>query len=389
VCRRTAAGSKHERPVRIAEADQRDLAERPGFGTNSVQDDQRRVAKLADLSSVGSKFGDDLGVPIVHTAKRNGANSSVQESFSSSMIPIMNLRSGLIAATLVGLAGCAGAAAPAPNARPQIVVTFSVLGAVVGDLVGDAADVVVLMPNGVDPHEWKPSAKDIERISRADLFIENGLGLEGNLSDVVGDVTGRLNVFVVAEHVTIRTVGAGEGADPMDPDQAEGADDPHLWMDPMTVKQMVAPLAAELGTIGIDVSANVAGLQHSLEVLDQQIKTLVAAVPVDQRKLITGHESMGYFADRYGFQLVGALTPTMTSQAAASAGVLARMIDVIEAQHVPAIFAELGTPAATVRAIASDTGTQVVQMSTHQLPSDATYQTFMMDIATTITEALA
>ena len=293
---------------------------------------------------------------------------------------------------MLALGGCGGSD-PKPGAaaatRPQIVVTYSVLGSVVRDVVGDMADVTVLMPNGTDPHEWSPSAKDIERMSGADLIIDNGLGLEGNLQDPLREAEADgVAVFAVADHVTVRTVKAGEGADPSDEDQAPGAQDPHLWMDPLTMQQWIGPLVIELKKLGLDASAAGAKAQAALTDLNTEVEGILASVPPDRRSLVTGHESMGYFAERYGFTLVGAVIPAITSQAEASAGELAALADKIDASGVPALFVELGTSAATVEAVADDTGTKVVDLSTHNLTDDGTYRSFMVRIATTVAEAL-
>ena len=259
----------------------------------------------------------------------------------------------------------------------------------VKDVVGSAADVSVLMPNGANPHEWSASAKDVETMLKADLVIDNGLGLEGNLRDPLKQAKADgVRVFTVADHITVRKVKAGEGTDASDPDQAPGADDPHLWMDPLTMKQWIGPLLVTLRDVGIDAASSGARVEADLDSLNSEVESIVGRIPAERRKLVTGHESMGYFAERYKFQLVGALIPSITSQAEASAGELAALTDKIRDAGVPAIFAEIGTPAATVEAIASDTGTKVVELSTHNLPADGTYRSFMINIATTIADAL-
>ena len=268
-------------------------------------------------------------------------------------------------------------------------MTYTVLGAVVREVVGGAAEVTVLMPDGANPHEWSPSARNVETITKADLVIDNGLGLEGNLRDPLNEATRKgVRVFTVADHVTVRKVKVGEGTAADDPDQAPGADDPHLWMDPLTMRQWIGPLVTALNGVGIDATASAARVETDLGALDAQVSSIVGTIPVDRRKLVTGHESMGYFAERYGFQLIGAVIPAVTSQAEASAGALAGLTARIRAASVPAIFAEIGTPAATVKAIAADSGTKVVELSTHRLPKDGTYRSFMIDIATTVANAL-
>lgn len=295
-----------------------------------------------------------------------------------------------VAAVLVGASGCAAdEAGDGSGRRPQVVVTYSVLGAVVRDVVGGQADVVVLMPDGADPHEWSPSARDIETMTKADLVIDNGLELEHELQDALAEA-GRndVPVFTVADFVTVRRVGEGEGTDPSGDDQAPGAQDPHLWMDPLTMKQLVSPLASQLSEIGIDVSANARRVEADLEALHAEVEAIVAKVPESARTLVTGHESMGYFAERYGFRLVGAIIASLTSEAEASAGELAALTEKIDEAGVPAIFTEAGTPAATVEAIAHDTGCSVVELSIHNLPDDGTYRSFMVNIANKVAGAL-
>jgi zinc/manganese transport system substrate-binding protein len=116
---------------------------------------------------------------------------------------------------------------------------------------------------------------------------------------------------------------------------------------------------------------------------------MVAAIPEENRKLVTGHESMGYFAQRYGFKLVGAIIPSLSSQAEVSASELAALKELIEGNSVKAIFTELGTPAAVANAISEETGVQVVELTTHSLPDDGSYFTFLRNIASTITNALS
>ena len=318
---------------------------------------------------------------------------------NSVMVPIMKLRptrAALVAMVfIVGLSGCGdGSGRPSASTdgarnRPRVVVTYSILGAVVRDIVGDAADVKVLMANGTDPHEWRPSARDVEAMRMADLVVDNGLGLEGNLLDPLKDAAANgARVFTVADHITIRKVKAGEGAAPDDPDQAPGADDPHLWMDPLTMRQWVAPLVPVLREVGIDASTRAGAVEKELEALNAEVAAILNAVPAPRRKLVTGHESLGYLAQRYGYRLVGAVVPALSSQAEPSAGQLADLIAKIKQAGVPAIFTEVGTSASTVKAIADDSGTKVVALAMHNLPADGSYRTFMLDIANVIASSL-
>lgn len=290
------------------------------------------------------------------------------------------------------LAACGGPAQPAPGGDTQktIVVTYSILGSIVKDLVGDAAQVIVSMPNGQDPHEWEPSAKDIEALMKADLIVQNGLGLEGGMEKTLAQAKDAgVKFFTASEHITIRKVGAGEGLPTGDPDQAAGADDPHLWMDPLAMKDVAAALAITLkADLGIDVGVRATDLAARLDALNAEIVAEVAQLPEAKRRLVTGHESLGYFAQRYGFTLVGAIIPAISSQAEVSAADLASLKTLIVQSQARAIFSELGTPPQVAQMIGQETGVQVIPLATHTLPDDGSYVTFMRNLTSVITEGL-
>ncbi|HWQ07772.1 MAG TPA: metal ABC transporter substrate-binding protein, partial [Holophaga sp.] len=262
---------------------------------------------------------------------------------------------------------------------------------VVRELVGDTATVIVSMPNGQDPHEWEPSAKDIETIMKADLVVQNGLGLEGGMEKALEQAQAAgVRFFTASEHITIRTVGAGEGLPTGDPDQAVGAEDPHLWMDPLAMKAVVTALATQMKTdLGLDLGERATSLETRLDTLNTEIAAEVAKLPEARRKLVTGHESLGYFAQRYEFTLVGAIIPAITSQAEVSAADLSSLKQLITTNQVPAIFTELGTPPQVAQAIGQEAGVKVVELTTHNLPDDGSYFTFMRNLTSVITQGLA
>jgi zinc/manganese transport system substrate-binding protein len=274
-----------------------------------------------------------------------------------------------------------------PSGKKQIVVTYSVLGSLVRELVGAQADVVVSAPNGLDPHDWEPSARDIERINKADLVIQNGLGLEGGLEKTL-EVAAAAGVpfFTATDYIIIRHVGPGEGIPSGHPDQVIGAPDPHFWMDPISMRSVVIALAPVLTGMGLMVNSD--DLARRLEQMDREVAAINARVPAEDRKLVTGHESMGYFAERYGLELVGVIIPSLSSQAGVSAADLAALKTAIAENGVKAIFTELGTSPAVARAIGDETGVKVVELTTHALPADGSYFTFMRDVATVISDAL-
>jgi len=303
-------------------------------------------------------------------------------------------KQGIIAGIVVALdvvlvVTAAPGSARAP-ARPTIAVTYSILGSIVKELVGDRFDVTVAIPNGMDPHEWEPSARDVERLTHADLVVANGLGLEGGMQKALEQARrSGVKFFTAADHITVRRVGRDEGIPSGDPDQAIGAPDPHLWMDPVTMKAVVDALAIELRhDFGVDLATRAVDLETRLDALDAEIGAKVAGIPAAERKLVTGHESMGYFARRYGFKLMGAVVPSLSSEAETSAADLAALKAVIAKERVPVLFTELGTPPQVVNALARESGVRCVTLTAHALPPDGSYFTFMRNLADTIASAL-
>ncbi|MEW6583844.1 MAG: metal ABC transporter substrate-binding protein, partial [Actinomycetota bacterium] len=284
-----------------------------------------------------------------------------------------------------GLAAC-GDDASSTGGRPTILVTHAVLGSVVKDLAGDRADVTVLMPAGVDPHEWRPSAKDVEEVRDADLVVANGLHLEEGLEDALEQAEDDgVPVVEAAAAVEERRLGAD---DPAADEHGAGATDPHFWTDPVQMSRVVDTLATEIrGRLGLDLTDRAAALRTRLTALDRDAARILAAVPEERRILVTGHESLGYFARRYGFRVVGTVIPGLSSQAQVSASALAELKRDIAAQHATVIFTEIGTPTPVVEAIADETGARVVELPSHTLPADGTYDGYIRELARRIADA--
>ena len=306
------------------------------------------------------------------------------------ILAVLGMLAVLVISIVLGMLARQPSTLTGNNSEKSIVVTCSVLGSIVKDLVGNQATVTVSIPNGLDPHEWEPSAKDIEKINKADLVIENGLGLEGGMEKTLDAARNSgVKFFTASDYITVRHVGTGEGIPSGDPDQVVGAPDPHLWMDPIAMKSVVAALVPILKVdLNLDVSAQAQDLENQLDSLDIEVANITASIPQGDRKLVTGHESMGYFAQRYDLKLVGVIIPSLSSQAEVSAADLAALKKAIEDNHVKAIFTELGTSPAVAKTIGDETGVRVVELTTHALTSDDSYFTFMRNIASVITNAL-
>jgi zinc/manganese transport system substrate-binding protein len=300
---------------------------------------------------------------------------------------------GVFAAAAV--VACGGGESSTSPDRPSVVVTYSILGAVVSEVVGDTADVVVLMPNGIDPHEWEPSAKDIELLNNADLIVSNGLDLEGNVMEAIeaAEKDG-VAVFHATDHIEVIEFGAGSRQNEEDvavdgeAEHDHGDGDPHFWTSPVEMAAVVEALGVALADIGIDTGDRTAMIQETLLNTDQEIRDLIADIPAESRILVTGHESLGYFAHEYEFEVVGAVIPSLSSEAEASAGDLATLKEIIADEGVSVIFTEMGTSPDVVEALAAEAKVSVVELSTHFLPEDGTYKTFILQLASMISVAL-
>lgn len=256
-----------------------------------------------------------------------------------------------LAAAALATAGCTASAA---DARPSVVVTTNILGDVVGELVGEQAEVLTLMPPDADPHSFEISAQEAAAMERADLVVANGLGLEEGLAQHVA----------TAEAAGVPILEAGDHVDVLEYSSADASGpDPHFWTDPAQMRAVVGALEEALAGIdGIDAAA-LAGAADAydgeLAALEADLEARFAAIPDERRALVTNHHVFGYLAERYGFRLVGAAVPGGTTLAAPSASDLAGLADAIREAGVPVIFAESSQPDRLVQVLAEEAGVDV------------------------------
>ena len=275
---------------------------------------------------------------------------------------------------------------------PVIAVTYSVLGDIVSQLVGDNATVNVVIPDGQDPHEFQPSAKDIETINNAALVVSNGLEFEESLEEVLENIADSGgNIFMVGEHITVRKTEDGDehkddGGDHGDGDGHAGGD-PHLWLSPATMLEMLPALTSALSeATGADLSESSASLSAKLQDLDSEVESIINSL--GECNLVSGHDEMGYFADRYGCEVIGVIIPSFTTTSEATAGELAELKKQVEQYNVPAIFTGLGVSPDTATQLANELGIKAVTLSTHYLDGAANYQEFILNLTNQIAEAL-
>lgn len=250
------------------------------------------------------------------------------------------------------LAACGGPGTA--GGRQQIAVTTTILGDVVSEVVGDTADVHVMMKPNADPHSYALSAAEAARMAEADLVIYNGLGLEESMQRNVDAAAGD----------GVPTLPVGDHVDPLRFSEDEhGGPDPHFWTDPQRMVRAVDAIADRIARLpGIDgarVAANAARYRDHLNSLSETMTDRFAAIPTERRKLVTNHHVLGYLADRFGFTVIGAVIPSGTTLASPSASDLESLAGAIREAGVGAIFVDSSQPDRLARVLAEHSGVQV------------------------------
>jgi zinc/manganese transport system substrate-binding protein len=276
------------------------------------------------------------------------------------------LRIAQVAALLISLgmvSSCAGAENEVPNDRVRVIATTSILGDVVSRLGGAGVELDVMIPRGIDPHDFSPSAQQVAAISSADLIIANGLGLEEGLEDVLAQ----------AESEGIRAIEVGPEVDPLRSDEGDGdghgAFDPHFWQDPLRMKMAVEVIGLSLVNVGVPEAQELTAVyQAEIDAAQAEIVAVLDRVPSDRRLLVTNHDAFGYFADRYGFAIIGTIIPGGSTLAEPSSAEISALVETIVANDVRAIFVENIGSGGLADILAAETGTEVEVV---QLVSDA------------------
>lgn len=242
----------------------------------------------------------------------------------------------------------------ADDGRLRVVATTSQIAALTREVAGEEVSISTLIGPGVDAHDFEPDPGQVRDIHDADLILRNGIGLDDFLDDVIEEsAEGRL--VTVTDGITPQP-GAGqeEGGDP----------DPHVWHDIDNARQMTANIAEALAEADPENASlyddNARDYAETLDETDQQIRDLLDPIPGDQRKMVTNHDAFGYFIRRYDLEFVGAVIPSVSSEAEPSAGEIADLQDLIEEEQVRAIFAEQELDARVARQLSEDTGVQIV-----------------------------
>ena len=235
----------------------------------------------------------------------------------------------------------------------KAIATISIIGDVVKNVVGDAINLVVLVgPNG-DAHEYEPIPADSVNIARADIIFENGLHLEHWLDKLYSASGSKAKRIIVSQGVSPRIF-----------EDNPQETDPHAWQDVTNVilyTQNVRDALVNIDPANKDLyGSNAKNYIQQLQALDAWVKTEVAAIPVDKRKLVTNHDALGYFAKAYGFKIIGAVIPSATTEAAdPSAKETSDLLNIIKSNDVHAIFSENMANPKLAQTLSKEAGVQV------------------------------
>jgi len=290
------------------------------------------------------------------------------------------VRSKIIVLLLLALSPACGAQANLHSSKPGSIVIASttILADIVRNVAGDRLPVESILPVGADPHSYQSTPQDAVKIEKSKLLIINGARYEVFLDPLLENVSGGRMPIEASAGLPVER------------------GDPHLWLDPNNVILYVENIRDALTHYDPDGAAvyksNADAYSAQLKTLDTWISEQVSQIPPGKKLLISNHESLGYFARRYGFTIVGTVLESFSSDASSSAQQMAQLIEQIESSGAPAIFIDAGDNPALAQQIADETGAQVITdlhlESLTDGPPAATYIKMMKHNVTLIVGAL-
>jgi zinc/manganese transport system substrate-binding protein len=255
--------------------------------------------------------------------------------------------------TLGALVLLLGPGSSAAADRVKVVATTVQISALTTAVAGDLVELKGLIPAGVDPHEFEPTASDLVAIEGATLVLRHGIGLDDWLDRTL-KASKRATVVTVTRGVRLQK-GEEEG---------KVVDDPHVWHDPANAKKLVDNIAAALLRVDpahqTTYETQAAAYKTRLDEARTQVQTILNEIPSAGRKLVTNHDALGYFAKAFGLRIVGAVIPSVSTQAEPSAGETARLLQTIRREKVKAIFAESNVNPKLAQTLAKEAGVKIV-----------------------------
>jgi ABC-type Zn uptake system ZnuABC Zn-binding protein ZnuA len=256
----------------------------------------------------------------------------------------------LVALALALVAGCGDEDEGEAGASIDAVATTTHVADLVRQVGGERVGVDGIMPSGADPHDFEPRPSDAAALSEADVVFRSGGDIDEWLGELIESAGGDATEVMLLDSVSGME---GEG----------GELDPHWWQDPRNAILAVAAIRDALAEADPDGRAdyerNAATYTRELRRLDTDIERCIQRVPPDKRKLVTTHDALGYFAERYDIEVIGAVIPSLSTQAQPSARDVNELVEQIEEEGVEALFPEVAVSQRLEQAISRESGAEV------------------------------
>ncbi len=272
------------------------------------------------------------------------------------MKKVFNKIFGTLTLAALFLAGC-GSAPQSTEDTFSVLASTSFLADITQNVAGDRVIVEMLLPLGADPHAYQAAPSDVSKIAKSDVLILNGLEYEHFIEPLLENAGGEHLIITATDGLTANEIESEETP-------GEMVGDPHMWLDVNRATRYVENIRDGLiqaDPNGTDTyKANADAYIAQLNDLDAWIVAQVNTIPAECRLLVTNHEAMGYFAQRYGFTVVSSILPSFSSEAGVSAQEIAAAIESVKSSGAPAIFLGEVENADLANQIAAETDVKVV-----------------------------
>ena len=284
----------------------------------------------------------------------------------------------------------------------RVVATTNIVADIVGIIGGDTIELLPLIPLGADPHTNQPTPGDYRAMADAHVIFISGLGLEESMHGTLDQIAEEVSIVSLSEGIELRQVDLDEKHEPESEGEVsehgqnlhpEGVD-PHVWFDPFNIMIWAENAAQAIGALdptnAVLYGDNALEYIETLEDLHAWIEGQITQIPKGNRKLVTDHLTFAYFAQRYGFEMIGAVIPAYSTAAEPSARELASLEDTILALDVKALFVGITVNPRIAERIAEDTGVVLVPLYSGSLsePEAGSYLELMKYNVNAIVEAL-
>lgn len=245
-----------------------------------------------------------------------------------------------------------------------MVTTTTQIGDFASSVGGDQISLTVLLKPNQDAHDFAPQPSQVRAMADADVILRNGVGLDAYVNKAVGN-SPRARVTIVTSGLVLRHASEnGEEAGNPEAAKEAGGQDPHVWFSVQNAQRMVENIRDAFASADPANAAfyggNAGRYLASLDGLDTRIRTQVGQMPAGCRKLVTNHDTLAYYGAAYGFDIVGAVIPSVSTEAKPSASDVADIVRKIRSERVPAIFAEVSINPALIRQVGREAGVKVV-----------------------------